>query len=247
MGRWSALVARELIAWLALPAGSSWLDVGCGTGAVTLSILEGAAPAGVTGIDLSEAYLEYARSRIQDERVRFKAGDAQALPVKPAAYDAAVSALMLNFLPQPGRAVREMSRAARLGGTVAACVWDYAGDMQFLRYFWDAACALDPAACHLDEGWRFAICQPEPLADLFHSAGLVKIESRAIDIPTLFRNFEDYWTPFLSGQGPAPGYVLGLAEAQRAALRERLRQVLPFAMDGTLTLNARAWAVKGLV
>jgi hypothetical protein len=119
--------------------------------------------------------------------------------------------------------------------------------MQLMRYFWDAAVTLDPGIAALDEGRRFPLCQPEPLAELFNSAGLSDIEVRAIDVPTRFRDFDDYWSPFLGGQGPAPAYVMSLPDEQRTALREYLRSTLPTADDGSIYLIARAWAVRGMV
>jgi SAM-dependent methyltransferase len=246
VGRWSRGVAREFVAWLAIPPGARWLDVGCGTGALSQTILDVASPREITGIDPSEGYLPFARQRVRDHRVSFRLGDAQALPEAPASYEAVVAGLVLNFVPQPSRAVAEMHRVARVGGTVASYVWDYAGKMQLMRYFWDAAVALDPAASHLDEGQRFPLCQPEPLMQLFRAAGLREVEVRMIDIPTAFRDFEDYWSPFLGGQGPAPGYTMSLSEERRRALRERLRATLPLAADGSIQLIARVWAVRGV-
>ncbi len=246
VGRWSRLVAREFLAWLAMPPGSRWLDVGCGTGALSQTILQVASPAAVTGVDPSEAYIAYAREQVRDARIRFEVGDAQALPVETAAYDAVVSGLVLNFVPEPERAVAEMARTARPGGVVAAYVWDYAGEMQLMRHFWDAAAALDPAARALDEGARFPLCRPEPLAALFRGAGLKDVEVRTIDVPAIFRDFDDYWLPFLGGQGPAPSYATSLDEERRAALREHIRAGLPIAADGSIHLIARAWAVCGV-
>jgi hypothetical protein len=139
-----------------------------------------------------------------------------------------------------------MARAAKSGGVVAAYVWDYAGRMQLMRHFWNAAIALDPAVQGLDQGRRFPICQPEPLRELFQNAGLRGVEVHAVDIATDFRDFDDYWLPFLGGQGPAPGYIMTLSDDQRVALRERIRAGLPFALDGSIPLAARAWAVRGL-
>jgi len=164
-----------------------------------------------------------------------------------ASFDAAVSGLVLNFVPQPLRAVTEMARVVRPGGVVAAYVWDYAGKMELMRHFWDAAAALDDAARELDEGSRFPICRPAPLTGLFGQAGLHDVEARAIDIPAVFRDFDDYWSPFPGGQGPAPGYAMSLSEERRAALRDRLEAGLPIGEDGTIRLIARAWAVRGLV
>ncbi len=157
-----------------------------------------------------------------------------------------VSGLVLNFVPEPERAVSEMSRVARPGGIVAAYVWDYAEDMRMMRHFWDAAVELDPSARELDEGRRFPLCKPQPLIDLFRKAGLGGVEARAIDVPTVFRDFDDYWSPFLGGQAPAPGYAMSLNEERRAALRERIRARLPMNSRGEHHLTARAWAVRGV-
>lgn len=246
VGRWSRLVAQDFLAWLAVPPGARWLDVGCGTGALSTSILAHAAPREVVGIDPAADYVAYAQEQVKDSRVRFEVGDACALPFEAGAFDAAVSGLVLNFVPAPNRAVAEMVRVARAGGTVAAYVWDYAGRMELMRHFWDAAVALDPAALALDEGRRFPLCQPGPLADLFRDTGLGGVEVRALDVPTVFRDFDDYWSPFLGGQAPAPGYTMSLDEARRARLRERIRSGLPFQVDGSIHLLARAWAARGI-
>lgn len=246
IGRWSRLVAREFLSWLAIPAGSQWLDVGCGTGALSQTILQFAEPARVQGIDRSEGFVAFARDHTQDSRVQFDVGDAEALTTDSGTFDAAVSGLVLNFIPQPDRAVAEMTRATRTGGLVAAYLWDYADRMQLIRHFFDAAIALDPNVAELDESRRFPICQPDALSQLFKSTGLHNVEVRPIEVPTVFRDFDDYWSPFLGGQGPAPSYLMSLSEERRAALRERIRAGLPFASDGSIPLVARAWAARGL-
>jgi SAM-dependent methyltransferase len=253
VGRWSRAVAAEFVAWLRtapggarprVTGGGAWLDVGCGTGALSQAVLSAADPALVVGADPSLGFLADARARL-GAQARLVAADARRLPAGDARFDAVVSGLVLNFVPDPGLAVREMARAARAGGRVAAYVWDYAGRMELMRHFWDAAAALDPAAAALDEGRRFGVCRPEPLARLFRDAGLDGVEVRPIEVPTRFRDFDDYWTPFLGGQGPAPGYAVALDEPARAALREELRRRLPVAADGSIPLVARAWAVAG--
>ncbi len=246
VGRWSRKVAREFIHWLALPEGREWLDVGCGTGALSQTILEIADAKRVKGIDRSEGFLKTAREKVKDPRVEFETGDAQSIPTDDATFDAAVSGLVLNFVPEPRKMVSEMKQALRTGGTLALYVWDYADKMQFLRHFWDAAVALDPAASELDEGPRFPLCHPDALAELLQETGLSQIETRPIDIENTFKDFDDYWLPFLGGQGPAPSYAMSLGEERRAELRERIRSGLPFAPDGSIPLVARAWAVRGV-
>ena len=247
VGRWSRQVAIRFLDWLAQPPGLAWLDLGCGTGALTAAVLDRTAPRHASGIDPSAGFIAHARAAIVDARVEFDVGDARELPFADAAFDAAISGLAINFVPEPVRAVREMTRVVRTGGTVAAYVWDYAGKMDLMRYFWDAAVALDPKALDLDEGRRFPLCQPAPLSDLFAQAGLLDVVSTAIDVPTRFRDFDDYWTPFLGGQGPAPSYAMALPEPARMALRERIRAALPRHDDGRIELTARAWAVRGTV
>lgn len=244
VGRWSRLVAREFLEWLAVPAQGHWLDVGCGTGALSAAVVAQCAPVSVTGVDPSAAFIEYARAHTHGP-ARFQLGDAQALPIESASVDAAVSGLVINFVPRPQAAAQEMARVTRPGGIVAAYVWDYAGRMELMRYFWDAAVELDPAARALDEGARFPLCEPAALAELFTGAGLLSVEGRAIEVPTTFHDFDDYWSPFLGGQGPAPGYAMSQGEPRRDALRELIRSRLPQAADGSIALVARAWAVRG--
>lgn len=246
VGRWSRLAAQQFLTWLQIEQGARWLDIGCGTGALSQTILQIATPATVTAIDRSQGYITYAQSKIKDSRIQFKTGDAQTLPVANSTHDVAVSSLVLNFVPQPAQMVAEMRRAVRPAGVVALYVWDYAGKMQLMRHFWNAASALDPAAFDLDEGRRFPICRPAPLTSLFEAAGLTRVEVRPIDIDTNFLNFDDYWSPFLGGQGPAPAYTTSLSEEGRISLRERIRASLPFALDGSIPLVARAWAVRGI-
>jgi hypothetical protein len=118
--------------------------------------------------------------------------------------------------------------------------------MQLIRRFWDAAVALDPAAGSLHEARRFPICSPEPLLALFRECGLESAQCRTLDVVTAFENFDDYWSPFLGGQGPAPRYVGTLTATARDALRERLRATLPVESDGAVRLRARAFALRAV-
>jgi SAM-dependent methyltransferase len=199
----------------------------------------------VTGVDSAEGFVAYAREHVRDERASFRVGDAEAQSFGDGVFDAVVMGLVLNFIPRQDAALAEMVRFVGRGGTVAAYVWDYADQMQITRVFWDAAVEMDPSAAERDQGRRFVICKPEPLTRLFESAGMVGVEVVAIDAPTRFRDFDDYWLPFLGGQGPAPSYLMSLTEERRAALRENIRGRLPVAADGSISLVARAWAVRG--
>jgi SAM-dependent methyltransferase len=205
----------------------------------------GPAQLGVTGIEPSAGFLGVARARITDDCAAFEAGDAQALPLADAEADIAVSGFVLNFVPDIRRAVREMHRVVKPGGTVAVYVWDYAGEMQLIRYFWDAVAALFPDAAGNDEGKQFPICAPAPLADLFRAAGLRDVVTHALDTPTVFADFDDFWSPFPKGQGPAGAQCAALSEDDRARLRQHLEVTLLVDPDGTIPLIARAWTVRG--
>ena len=246
VGRWSRLVAREFLAWLNLPPSLRWLDVGCGTGALTAAIAATCRPKQLIGIDPSAGFLAEARERLQD-CATFHVGSATEIPLPDASMDVVVSGLVLNFVPSPASGIAEMKRIADAGATIAAYVWDYAGKMELMRNFWDAAVELNPAARALDEGVRFPLCTPAALRDAFENAGLVEIAVAPLEIGTPFRDFDDYWTPFLGGQGPAPAYAMSLDESARTRLRERIRARLPIGRDGSIALVARAWAVRGRV
>lgn len=242
VGRWSRLVARDLLDRLLVPPGRRWLDVGCGTGALVGTVLERSAPSVALGVDPSVGFLRHAAA---STGAAFVAGSAEALPVATASFDAVVSGLALNFFPDRLTAVGELRRAARPGGTVAAYVWDYAGGMQLMSLFWAAAVERDPAAAALSEGLRFDFCRPAPLRALFEEGGLRDVAVEPIDVPTVFGDFDDFWAPFLRGEGPAPSYVVSLPPEERTALGAALRDGLPTRQDGSIHLTARAWAVWG--
>ena len=246
IGRWGRMAAEAFLQWLALAPGQRWLDVGCGTGALTEAILATADPGEVLGVDPTVDFLGAAQAKIVDPRVRFAIGDARALPVPSDAFDDVVAGLVLNFVPEPEVAVAEMVRAAHPGGTVAGYVWDFAGERQFQRYFWRAATALNPEAIALEQSMQFPLCHPEPLAALFSSANLQSVAVDAIDVPAVFRDLDDYWQPYLAGGSAiAQRYATSLDDEQRTALREQLRSILPVTDDGSIHLLARAWAVRG--
>lgn len=245
MGRWSSLIAREFLGWLAVPPAASWLDVGCGTGSLTRQILAYHHPKNVLSIDSSSEFISFAQQSITDPSVCFEIGLAQSLAADSNSRDAVVSGLMLNFVPEPAAAISEMIRVTKPGGTVGIFLWDYAGGMEMLRYFWDAAVALDSRAAAFDEGLRFPLCREGQLESLAREVGLKQIVAAPIEVTTVFSDFDDYWAPFLGKVGPAPAYAMGLNQTGQRKLEESLRRTLPIEADGSISLMARAWAVKG--
>jgi len=243
VGRWSRRVAPLFLSWLRIGPGLQWVDVGCGTGALSAAIVDIGSPASVTGIEPSQGFLETAQSALAG-RATFALGTAAAIPLAGEAADVVVSGLVLNFVPDVAAALAEMSRVLRNGGVLAGYVWDYADKMELIRHFWDAAVELDPSCANLHEGARFPLCRPEALLQALRDAGLRAPEVVPIDVPAVFSSFGDYWSPFLGGQGPAPAYAMSLDADARARLQERLRERLPFGADGSLALVARAWAFR---
>jgi SAM-dependent methyltransferase len=247
VGRWSRLIAREFIRRLDVPAASAWLDFGCGTGALTRAILALASPRRVVGCDRSPGYVDFAQRQTLDARARFVVASLPDVAALDERFDACVSGLVLNFLPSPAEAVPTLASRVRVGGTLAAYVWDHADGMALIRRFWDAAIAIDPSARALDEAVRFPLCEPDGLRRLFAEARLDQVTVEAIEVPTAFDSFEDYWRPFLGGQGPAPGYAMSLSADARERLRAAIASQMPIAPDGSIHLTARAWAVRGTV
>ncbi len=247
MGRWSVLIAQEFLAWLAVPPARSWLDVGCGTGSLTQLILDRYQPTEVVALDSSPDFIAHTQQMITNPAARFQVGLAQSLDIPSNSMDAAVSGLVLNFVPQPETAVTEMRRVTKPEGTVGVFLWDYAEGMEMLRYFWDTAVTLNPHAAQFDEGLRFPLCREGQLEDLVRAAGLPQVAAIPIEVTTNFPNFADYWQPFLGHVSPAPSYTMRLPQEERQKLADNLRQSLPIAADGSISLTARAWAVKGTV
>jgi SAM-dependent methyltransferase len=247
MGRWSRMVASAFIRWLDAEPGLRWLDVGCGTGALSKAVLQTADPALVIGCDPSKPFITYAAAQNRDPRLSFEVATLEKLPQASIGFGVIVSGLVLNFIPDPVEAVKAMIRRVSPSGLVAAYVWDYAGRMDFLRIFWDVAVAQNAAAGPLDEGGRFPLCKPERLASTFQEAGLSRVTTDAIDIPILFTTFSDYWEPFLAGTGPAPNYVTALSNSQRNQLATALKHRLEPVGGGKIEMIARAWAVRGEV
>jgi SAM-dependent methyltransferase len=247
MGRWSRRIAPHFLDWLSIPTEAKWIDIGCGTGVLSSAILANCMPSSVVGIDPSEIFVKAARAQLTDSRFRCQQGSSEALPYEDGEFSVAVSGLVLNFVGDKNKAVAEMKRVVIPGGSVALYVWDYAGHMQIMRYFFDTASELDDRAKEFDDGVKAPICRPGPLSNLFKDAGFVDIGVQYLDMPAAFDNFDDYWIPFLGGTGSAPKYCTSLPPAAQARLREKLRSRRPTGPDGEILLAVRAWAIKGRV
>jgi SAM-dependent methyltransferase len=245
MGRWSRRIAPLFLNLLSVPRAADWLELGCGTGVLTKAITGLCDPGSLLALDPSEGFIATARQKLPGDHVTFRAANAESLAgMASASFDAAVSGLVLNFVPDRIGALREMKRLTRPGGTVAFYVWDYpGGGVEFMRAFWTAAVALDPNAGDLTEDKRFPFCTAEGLRDLARAAGLDAPTVTRLEAASIFSDFEDYWHPFTLGAGPAPGYCMSLSAEARERLRSRLSETLPRQPDGSILLKIRAWAV----
>jgi SAM-dependent methyltransferase len=247
MGRWSRRLAPAYAAFAGVEDGQRILDVGTGTGAVAATLASRFPRSEIVGVDPSAAFVDYATKEATktatSERVRFEVGDAQALGHGDASFDHAMALLVMNFVPDHGRALAEMKRVTRAGGVVSACVWDYGDGMESLRRFWDEAVALDPAAAPKHER-HMKLSRPGELGALWSQAGLGQVREIPLVIDQAFSSFSDYWTPFLAGIGPGGAYVASVPGERRRDLEARLRSRLG---DGPFTLKARAWCVRGQV
>lgn len=244
MGRWSRRLAPLFVDFAGVGTGDDVLDVGCGTGALTFAAAT-VPSVRVVGVDPSSQFVSAAQRAGDGDRVRFQVGDASALPFPSAGFDRTLSLLVLNFVPDTAAAVREMIRVTRPNGVVAAAVWDYGDGMQMLRVFWDEAVALDPAAAGRDER-HMPLSGRGELSAFWRDIGLRNVEEAPLTVDMAFASFDDFWQPFLHGQGPAGAYASSLPEPARDELRATLRARLVGA-DSGFTLAARAWAVRGVV
>ncbi len=248
MGRWSRRIASEFLRWLEPPIGLRWLDVGCGSGALCGALIDCCAPLEVLGVDPAPAFVEYARHLLPDQRAHFKTGSATSIPAAAHSFGGVVSGLVFNFLPDPVAALDEVKRVAAPGALVALYVWDYAERMEWLRYFWDAAIAVNSAALEADEGPRFPLCRPDALHTLFTDAGLSNVIAGSVEANAHFADFDDYWQPFVAGgRFPSPAYLYTRPVEEREAIRDHLHHVLPRQADGSIVLAMRAWCVQGTV
>ena len=249
MGRWSRRLAVPFIDFAAIAAAESILDVGCGTGSMTFALADAAPHATVTGIDRSPPFIEYARSHASNARLAFQQGDATALPYEDRSFDATLSLLVLNFVPDYERAACEMMRVTRPSGVVAASVWDFRGGLPHFRLFLDTAAAIDPAAGNAlrAQALSMPLIGSGELAAMWKKMGLREVEETSLTVRLEFSSFADYWEPWLGGGGMVGPYVAGLGSEKMAVIERLLRQAyLAGGDDGLRSFAATAWAVRGL-
>jgi SAM-dependent methyltransferase len=249
MGRWSRRLAPLFVRFTGIKTADRVLDVGCGTGNLSAKLIASPGIASVKGIDFSPVYIEHAKHHHRDARIDFEVGDACALPFPDGSFDHALSMLVLQFIPQPERAVREMCRVTRPGGTVAAAVWDSRGGLLVYRMLWDTAAMLDPAANERRaKSFSRPISLPGGLGHAWQAAGLKDVVEDTLTIRMEFKSFADFWTPYEGRDGPIADYIGTLAASVKAKLREAIeRAYLDRERDGPRSYAATAWAVKGSV
>ncbi len=245
MGKWSEQIAKQFIKWLQPSDNALWLDVGCGTGALTKTIVHHASPELIYGLDPSADFISEAKTSVQSKHATFLVGSGEDIPFDSNHFDYVVSALALNFMPNPETAIHEMQGVLKPDGTIAIYVWDYADKMEWLRYFWSSAVVLDTSASQYDEGIRFPICQPDNLKALFESCNLKDIELASLSVPADFDTFEAYWKLLNIGNFPAPAYLKSLSQDKQEELKEHLQASVPTQADGLIYMVTRAWAIRG--
>jgi SAM-dependent methyltransferase len=244
IGRYGPELARALIDAAGVRPGERALDVGCGPGALTAELVAVLGAEHVAAVDPSPPFVEAVRRRLPGVEVVH--ASAEALPFDAAAFDHALAQLVVNFMTDPAAGVSQMRRMVRTGGTVAAAVWDYAGEMTLLRRFWDAAIALDPSAADRDEGRSMPYCTPGELHDLWAQAGLEGVHVTSVTVGADYAGYDDLWQPLELGVGPSGAYAAFLPAEQRAALKDELQRRLGVG-DEPFRLTARAWLVSGTV
>ena len=245
VGRYGAPLAAGFSEFAGVLPGMRALDVGCRPGALTAELARRLGAANVVGAEPSEPFAAACRARVPG--IELVEAGAEALPLPDGSFDMTLSQLVVNFLADPPAGVREMARVTRSGGIVAACVWDYAGDMQLLRAFWDAAREVSPErAATLDEGTAMRWCRDGELGELLQDAGLRNVRTGALRVRARYEDFEDLWAPFTDGVGPSGAFCVALADAGRGVLHDALRGRLG-AGDEPFELSARAWVAAGVV
>lgn len=243
MGKWSQLAGDTFLRWLAPPDRWRWLDVGCGNGAFTEMLLERCSAAQVEGIDPSPEQLAFARARFATRPVGLQVGDAMALPYADAGFDAAVMALVIFFVADPAKAVAEMARVVRPGGSMSSYAWDILGGGFPFHVLQEEMSALGPAPLWPPSAEASRL---ETMRALWADAGLVRVETREIGVERTFDDFDTFWKIAQTGPRLLPR-IAAMSAGERELLKERLRTRLTADANGRIVCSARANAIKGEV
>jgi SAM-dependent methyltransferase len=235
MGRFSEPLADMFVDLIGVSPGERALDVGSGPGAMTRRLFDRLGVSSVSAIDPSASFVEAVTHRFPGLDARL--GGAEDIPFDDASFDLAVAQLVVHFMPDPVAGIAEMARVTRPGGRVAACVWDHGGRQGPLAVFWSAARELDPAV--RDESERPGTHEGQ-LEGYFREVGLNDAQASLLSVRVDFADFEDWWTPFTLGVGPAGAHVAGLNSAGRATLQSACARLLP---EGPFSIDASAWTV----
>jgi SAM-dependent methyltransferase len=248
MGRWSRRLAGRFLDFAGLEDAGRILDAGCGTGALAAELVARTDNAQIVGVDISPVYIAYAEAAARSPRIAFETGDLTALSFPDATFEQVYSQIALHFIPDTARAVSELVRVTRPGGSVSAAVWDSRGGVTFNRFFLDTAATIDPAADAL-RGRTFTrpLTRPGDLARAWQAAGLVELRSGEITIRTEFASFDDYWAPLNGRDGPIPTYLRSITAALRERIKEAVRRAyLDGEHDGPRSYTATTWVVTGI-
>ena len=240
MGRYSAPLAEVFVDSAGLTPGLSSLDIGCGPGALTRVLVDRLGADSVSAFDPSPPFVAECAARHPGVQVRH--GRAEEIPFADGVVDSALAQLVLHFVEDAPRAAGEFRRVLRPGGVIAACVWDFAEGMQMLRHFWDAALAVDPEAP--DEAQTLRFGREGEIPDLLVSAGFEDVVETTLDVGVTYSGFDELWSGFLAGIGPAGSYCVGLSEERRSAVRSGVFQRLG-SPTGEFVLTARARSARG--
>jgi len=244
IGRWSRAVAPHFLRWLKPRRAATWLDVGCGTGILTEALLDLCDPASVIGIDPATTQIEHASRSVADSRATFRQADAMRLPFPDRSFDYAVSALVINFLPDPLRALTEMRRVTAAGGVVGGFVWDFekelspSGPLRRAMLAFGAEVPCVPGTAHSNMA---------ALKGLFERAGLQMIKSRTFDVTLAYANFDDFWTAQTPSYSPTTRIIDAMSESDRRRLKRRVQDSLAVSSRGKIEYAARANSIQAKV